>query len=198
MTSLDALRDLIHHEVERHLASRYTKRIGLVTSYDPTNHAAKVTFQPEGQESGWIPIGRQHVGNGWGIVVGLTPGDGQTTGDHVEIYYHDNDIESGRITGLVHSDVDKPPTVQSGEMLVQHQDGRKVFFDKAGNTIIQHGATSAQTTMNADGTIVHMAAPKKFLYLGDEKVTPGQNPQAVYGFVQTLTGTSNSVKARVS
>jgi hypothetical protein len=30
----------------------------------------QVKFQPEGQESGWLPIETGHVGNGFGILAG--------------------------------------------------------------------------------------------------------------------------------
>ena len=71
------LERMIQHVIERLMAGRYTERHGLVTSYDPDKHLAKVTFQPEGQESGWLPIETGHIGNGFGIAIGLTPGSGQ-------------------------------------------------------------------------------------------------------------------------
>jgi len=46
-------------------------------SYDPQ---AKVTFPPERQESGWLPIDIRHIGKGAGIAIRLTPGDGKSTG----------------------------------------------------------------------------------------------------------------------
>lgn len=105
------------HETERRQAGRYVERHGLVTSYDPDTYLAKVTFQPEQQESGWLPIETGHIGNGFGIAIGLTPGDGKKTGDQVIIRYQEGDIESGKIVQRVHSDQDKPPKVQSGEMV---------------------------------------------------------------------------------
>ena len=104
--------------IERRLAARYSERHGLVTSYDPQNHLAKVTFQPEGQESGWLPIETGHIGNGFGIAIGLTPGDGKATGDQVIVRYQEGDFESGKIVKRVHSDEDKPPMVQSGEIVL--------------------------------------------------------------------------------
>jgi hypothetical protein len=111
------LENLILSTVERVLAGRRSERHGLVTSYDPDKHLAKVTFMPEGQESGWLPIETGHVGNGFGIAVGLTPGDGKKTGDQVIVRYQEGDFESGKIVQRVHSDQDKPPRVESGEMV---------------------------------------------------------------------------------
>jgi hypothetical protein len=94
------------------------ERHGLVTSWDPDKHLAKVMFQPEQQESDWLPVEREHIGNNFGIAVGLTPGDGKSTGDQVIVRYHSEDGDSGKITKVVHSDMDKPPKVESGEMVL--------------------------------------------------------------------------------
>lgn len=107
----------ILHVIERWWSSRYSEKHGLVSSYDPKNHMAKVTFQPGGQESDWLPIETGHIGNGFGIAIGLTPGDGKKTGDQVIVRYQGNDIESGKVVQRVHSSMDKPPEVQAGEMV---------------------------------------------------------------------------------
>jgi phage baseplate assembly protein gpV len=112
------LEDRILAVVERWYASRYSERHGLVTSYDPNNYLAKVAFMPEGQESGWLPIETGHIGNSYGVAVGLQPGDGKKTGDQVVVRFQEGDVESGKIVQRVHSDSDTPPTVQSGELVL--------------------------------------------------------------------------------
>lgn len=137
------LENLILNVVEKWYAGRYSERHGLVTSYDPDTYLAKVTFQPEGQESGWLPIETGHIGNGFGIAVGLTPGDGKKTGDQVIVRYQEGDFESGKIVQRVHSDAEKPPRVESGEMVQWHAKGAKIFFKKDGSLLIEdgHGAS---------------------------------------------------------
>ena len=118
--------------IERWWAGRYSERHGIVTSYDPKNYLAKVTLQPEGQETGWLPIETGHVGEGYGIVIGLQPGQGgvnaqgqggqagpqqNNQGDQVIIRFQEGDVESGKIVQRVHSDQDSPPQAQSGEMI---------------------------------------------------------------------------------
>lgn len=156
------------HETERRQAGRYVERHGLVTSYDPEKYLAKVTFQPDGQESGWLPIETGHVGNGFGIAIGLTPGSGssggqgsgqggqgsggqsggqqQDQGDQVIVRYQEGDIESGKIVQRVHSDQDKPPKVQSGEMVFWHKNGAKIFFSKDGSLTLQGGKEQSDTS----------------------------------------------------
>jgi len=137
------LENLILSTIERYMASRYSERHGLVTSYDPERYLAKVTFQPEGQESGWLPIETGHIGNGFGIAVGLQPGDGKQSGDQVIVRYQEGDFESGKIVQRVHSDNDRPPTVQSGEM---------VFWTRFQKTATQQSGLSDDTTDPTSGS----------------------------------------------
>lgn len=153
--------------IDRYFAGRYTKRYGLVTSWDPDKHLAKVTFQPEGQESGWIPVHTMAAANGVGHMTGLTPGDGVSTGDQVEVTYQEGEFGAGAITSRVHSDVDVPPKVESGEQLFKTpfgsstqygKDGSITHTDKAGSIIKMDGVggiaiTCTTLTINASGEI---------------------------------------------
>ena len=140
----EGLMNLVRREIDRFFSERYMPaRTGLVTSYDPQTHMAKVMMQPEGIETEFLPIHMGHVGNGYGILVGLTPGDGMTTGDQVEVSFMEGDREAGRITSRLSSDVDKPPVVQSGEMLLKHKTGSTFFLANDGSTTVtdKSGAT---------------------------------------------------------
>jgi hypothetical protein len=137
----ESLENLMLRTIERWWAGRFSERHGLVTSYDPNKYLAKVKFQPEGQESGWLPIETGHIGQGYGIAIGLQPGSGQGSdqqgqgsqqsssgsdnsqnsqamGDQVIVRFQENDFEGGKIVQRVHSDQDKPPgPVYPGEMV---------------------------------------------------------------------------------
>lgn len=127
------LANLIRREVERAISVRFTKRYGIVTSYDPDRHLAKATLQPEGQELGWLTIRANHVGNGWGMVVGLT------AGDQVTLEPQSADLNTFEITGVVHSDNDAPPRAESGEIVIRHQSGASVTFAKDKSVTIADG-----------------------------------------------------------
>jgi uncharacterized protein involved in type VI secretion and phage assembly len=150
------MENMVRGMVERYLSGRFSEKHGMVTSYDPDKHLAKVMFQPEEQESGWIPIETSHVGNGFGMAVGLTPGDGKKTGDQVVIRYQEGDIDGGKVSRVVHSDDQKPPRVESGEMVMwtkfrksgggkdsadggEGGDGQKIYFKKDGSITITDG-----------------------------------------------------------
>lgn len=178
----------IRHQEAGISAHHFNERHGLVTSYDPKTHLAKVTFQPDGEESSWLPIEEGHSGNGWGILVGLSAGSGQGSGmggagsgggsggggssggsssgagggsggatggsggqqyqgDQVSVRYQEGDLESGMIIRRIHNDTDRPPKVESGEMLFMHSLGSRMFYKKDGSIHI-YGKTSKQDDQN--------------------------------------------------
>ena len=145
------IENLILSTIERWWAGRYSERHALVTSYDPDKHLAKVTFQPEGQESGWLPIETGHIGDGYGITIGLQPGDGKTTGDQVVVRFQENDFESAKVAQRVHSEDQKPPKAESGELVIytrfQKSDGGKESAQGA------QGGTGQQITLKKDGSL---------------------------------------------
>lgn len=146
--------------------NRYHERHGMVTSYDPERYLAKVMYQPEGQESGWLPIESGHIGESYGIAVGLEPGDGKSTGDQVIVRYQEGDLESGKIVQRVHSDNEKPPTVQSGELVIwtkfkksQGKSGLSDDSTEAGSSAESdepeggQGGSGQQIYLNKDGSL---------------------------------------------
>lgn len=149
------LEDVVRRIVDQMLSRQARTRIGIVTSYDPNRHAAKVTLQPEGVESGWLPIVTGHVGNGFGVAIGLTPGD------QVDVGYFENDPEAPRITGRIHSDQERPPVAQSGEIVVQTKNA-VIKIDQSDNITITTSGTIALTSahlthngVNIGSTHVH-------------------------------------------
>ena len=122
-----SIENLIFRCIERVFSGKYAPKYGVVTSYDPEKHAAKVKIKPSDIESGWLPIQAHHVGNGWGVVVGLTEGD------QVKITHNGGDLEIGEITARVHDDESKPPAVKSGEILIKHEKAGSLFLDKDKN-----------------------------------------------------------------
>lgn len=183
--------NLILRTIERWWAGRYSEKHGLVTSYDPDKYLAKVTFQPEGQESGWLPIETGHIGNGFGIAVGLTPGDGKESGDQVIVRYQEGDVESGKIVQRVHSDKEKPPKVESGEMVQWHEKGAKIFFKKDGSITIEDGK-GATIKLDGKGNIANDS--KTYTVVGtDVGIKGGQNVEVKAGSVLGLDGASKVI-----
>ncbi len=92
-------------------------KFGTVTSVNTANATARVTIQPEGVLSGWLPIMSQWIGNGWGMVCPPAPGD------QVLLVPQEGDIEQGVIVGGVFSVKQVPPSAPIGEFWLIHQSG---------------------------------------------------------------------------
>lgn len=131
-------------------------RIGLVSSYDPNNYSAKVLFQPEGIESGWLPISAEWIGNGWGLF--MPP----SISDMVLVEFLESDFEAGIITKRLYNDSDRPLAVNSGEMWAVHKsgsfikmtnDGKATVQDKAGSSVVLNGDGTGQATFSGALTI---------------------------------------------
>ena len=92
-------------------------RFGVVTSVDPATATARVTLQPEGVLTGWLPLVSPWVGNGWGLVCPPSPGD------QALIIPQEGDAEHGLVIGTTWSDTTAPPAAPSGELWLVHKTG---------------------------------------------------------------------------
>ncbi len=92
-------------------------KFGTVTSVNTANATARVTIQPEGVLSGWVPILSPWIGNGWGMVCPPTPGD------QVLLVPQEGDVEQGIIVGRVFSSTQPPPSAPCGEFWLLHKSG---------------------------------------------------------------------------
>lgn len=163
------IEDVVRRIVDQMLSRRPHTRVGVVTSYDPNRHAVKVIQQPEGSESGWIPISTPHVGNNFGVAIGLTPGD------QVVIGYHEDDLESPFVSGRLHSDQERPPVAQSGEIVIQTPN-TLIKVDSSSNISV---TTTGNLTINATGNIALTSA--KLTHNGKDIGSDHQHTEVVKG-----------------
>ena len=140
--------------MEQRLTERAPIRVGVVSEYDPTTHSVKLTIQPQGYETGFIALGSNHIGNGWGIAVGPAVGDQFIVG---HINGHSN---VPVILGRLFSDQETPPTVQSGELVIKHASGSSIFLDKNGGATLT--ANQGMTMSAGQGFSVSAGAPMSF------------------------------------
>jgi phage baseplate assembly protein gpV len=126
-----------------------TARFGIVTSVDPKTATARVTLQPEGVLTGWLPLLTPWVGNGWGLVCPPTPGT------QVLVLPQEGDAEHGLIIAASWSAQTTAPAAPSGEFWLVHQSGSYLKLQNdgtvqikgdlhvAGDVYDKHGAMSA-------------------------------------------------------
>lgn len=106
-------------------------------------------------ESGWIPIGTQHIGNGFGLAIGPKAGDAKKLdGDQFNVEFENGDPSTPIATHRLFSKQDKPPKVESGEMMLKRQDGGHLFFDKDGAITVTHKG-GGFVKIDKDGNHIH-------------------------------------------
>jgi type VI secretion system (T6SS) baseplate-like injector VgrG len=92
-------------------------RFGVVTSVNPTAATARVTLQPEGLLSGWLPVLSPWTGAGWGMCCPPSPGD------QVLVLAQEGDAEHGMIVGRAFSNTQATPATPVGELWLVHGSG---------------------------------------------------------------------------
>ena len=135
--------------------------MALVTNYDPATHSVRVSYQPENQLSGWLPVLTPWVGDGWGLY--CPP----NAGDQVEVRFNDGDFGGGMVCLRAFSDQDRPLSVMPGEFWLVDKTGSfvKLTNDGAGNgTLLINGqfaltATAPTVTLEASQSLA-LSAPR--------------------------------------
>lgn len=110
-------------------------RWATILAYDPQNHLARVTLQPEGVETGWLPILSPWVGNQFGLLAPLVQGQ------QCVVLPHDASPGDFAIIGLAHSEVSPPPQpggghLSPGELALVHQSGSYLKFSNSGDVLL--------------------------------------------------------------
>lgn len=107
--------------------SRANTRHGTISSYDPDAYAVKVTIQPDGKTTGWLPLKSVWIGNGWGLFCG------PSIGDAVEIDYQEGESGVGSVGMRFFNDQDRPLPCPSGDFWLVHKEGSLLKFHGDGS-----------------------------------------------------------------
>jgi phage baseplate assembly protein gpV len=160
---------------------RAQTRFGLVSSYDPANYSAKVILQPDGLETGWLPVLSPWIGNGWGL---FAP---PSIGDMVEVRFIQDDSEAGFISLRGFNDTDRPLNVSSGEFWLQHKSGSFLKFHNDGTVeLVSSGTlTSTAPQWNHNG---NMQVNGTIKATGDITDTSSTNTRSVAGMRTIFNG----------
>jgi phage baseplate assembly protein gpV len=121
-------------------------RFGLVASVDPQRYAVRVSLQPEGVLSGWLPVLSAWVGAGWGMVCLPQPGD------QVLVLAQDGEAEHGVVAGAAFSDRARPPEAPVGELWLVHRTGASLRLAEDG-TVRVHGDLHVEGSVFATGEV---------------------------------------------
>ena len=125
-------------------------RFGTVTSVNPTSATARVSLQPEGVLSGWLPILSPWVGTGWGLCSPPSPGD------QVLIIAQEGDAEHGVIIGRAFSNAQQPPAAPVGEFWLVHQSGSFLKLRNDGTVQISGDLHVSGNIYDRQGSLVQL------------------------------------------
>ena len=153
---IDELTDHIRRIAQEVFGRSQFKGTLVCTGYDKTTHSVKGIIQPHGIESGWVPLASLHVGNGFGIVIGPRVGSAdKLDGQVFDVHFDGGDPDTLVAHHRQFSTQEKPPQVESGEMLFQHEKGHKVMFAKDGSVTIFHAALGGFMAFDPQGNLTH-------------------------------------------
>jgi len=142
--------------------ARTSSRIGIVTSYDPTNYSVVATLEPDGVQTGWLSFASFWVGNGWGM---YAP---PSIGLRISVELIDGDLDAGFAELSLFDNDNRPLEVQSGEFWLVHKSGAYFKLLNTG-AVTFSDSKGATVTMNGDGTITSRAST--WNHTGDVNVT---------------------------
>ncbi len=127
-------------------------RHGVVTSVDPSAHAVRVTIQPEGLETGWIPDGAVAAG-------GLKMVCPSEIGTQVLVVPVEGDAEHPVVVGRLFDATAMPPQspftqthVQPGELALFGSDGTCLHFTRG--RLCLKGNLEVDGAIQATGDVV--------------------------------------------
>ncbi|CAG4919676.1 unnamed protein product [Acidocella sp. C78] len=122
-------------------------RFAVVASFDPAAYAARVTLQPEGVLSGWLPVLAGWVGAGWGMAAPLSPGD------QVLVLGQEGDAEQAVVLGRLWSDRDPAPQAAVGELWLVHQSGSFLRLRNDGTIAMKATTVSIEGDLMVSGEV---------------------------------------------
>lgn len=176
---MDDITNLVRREIQRALVGLFPT-VGLVSSYDPQTHAAKVTHQPDGSVSGLAPHVRPAAG-------GTNFCSGPGNNDQAVVMYLNGDRESPVILGYLHSDVDQPPNTPAGASNWTFKNG-SIGHDANGNVAI----TSTGNFTVTIGGVTFAVSSSGIAVTGGTLTHNGKNIGSTHEHSGVTTGASNT------
>ncbi len=125
-------------------------RFGVVASVDPARYAARVSLQPEGVLTGWLPVLSAWTGAGWGAVCLPAPGD------QVLVVPQEGDAEHGVIVGASYSDAARAPAAPAGELWLVHRSGAALHLCNDGTVQITGDLHVAGDIYDQQGSLARL------------------------------------------
>lgn len=174
--NIQGLLNTMRREIAAFLSGVGLPKKGVVSSYDPANYCVKVILQPEGTETGWLPLATEWSGNGWGL---FAPPD---VGDMVDVHFDEGNRQSPYVSKKFYSNARRPLTVPSKEFWLVHSSGSLLKF-------LNNGDVQLVTNRDLNATIGRDLVAEA---ARDIKVTADRDLVSTVGRNQSDTVTGNA------
>lgn len=155
---IDELHDVARRTASMIASSVGQNRWGVINNVRQTDtgYEAKVTIQPEGMQTEWLPVLSPMVGSGWGIVAPPVPGM------QAFVLPDSGDANHGVIAGLTFSTAAMPPKpggnpVKAGQFALVHGNGSYLLFDDNDVTVVTTRDLLATVGRNLTATVTNQA-----------------------------------------
>lgn len=153
--------DHIKRVVSEFLSSLFVARYGIVASFNPADYTVKVTLQPEGTTTGFIPLTAPWVGPNFGAVFG------PRQGDQVLVHFIDGSLQAAIVGGRTFSNAALPPAVQSGQAAIVDSQGAFVRLNNDG-TMTFCAPTSMTFTAPNSNFVGNVSVSKNLTVQGNQ------------------------------
>jgi uncharacterized protein involved in type VI secretion and phage assembly len=158
---MEVIANAMRLQAQRSTAQLVVTRVALVASYDPSTYRAKVTLQPEGQTTGWLPIAAVWVGPSWGL---FAP---PIIDQQVNVTFVEGELNSGFVENRFFNLTETPLAVQSGELWIVHANGQFGKWTNDGKLTFGDGQ-GAQVQFDGSGNLV--SAAKQWTHTGSVSI----------------------------
>lgn len=168
--------ELIKRIVAEFMAAFSPPKYGTISGYNPNNYTVKVKLQPEGIETGFVPLSAIWVGNNMGAVFG------PEIGDVVKLDFIDGHAQATVVGSRFFNVNAQPPIVQSGQGAIMDSTGSYVRLNNDGTITLgaPTGITSTTPLLKQVGNMEVVGS-----------VTVTQNVTAT----QDITSSSGNISA---
>jgi phage baseplate assembly protein gpV len=139
----------IKRVVSEFLSTITLTKYGNITAYNPNNYTVKVMLQPEGIETGFVPLATIWVGNNFGAVFG------PNIGDAVKLDFIDGSVQATVVSGRFYNVTALPPQVQSGQAALVDSKGSFIRLNNDGTITMSapDGITLTTPTLTQNGDL---------------------------------------------